>query len=146
MSGATKKKTRSFRRTLDRSIIGKARRSAFLLLRGEYTMDLSQILKAGVADLEKRAEALAPESPDEHPLVTQYRDLVRKVEMGGTAMGGLGGIGLGLLGRKLLGQGAMLPVLGGAFGGLAGKQLGRRGGEELGATALTQQTGVPWEV
>ncbi|RLI87998.1 MAG: hypothetical protein DRP01_00160 [Archaeoglobales archaeon] len=109
-------------------------------------MDLNRILEAGIADLEKRAEALAPESPDEHPLVTQYRDVVRGGEIGGTGLGALGGIGLGLLGRKAFGQGVMLPFLGGSLGGLAGKQLGRSGGEQVGAKILSEQTGVPWEV
>lgn len=109
-------------------------------------MDMLNAVESGIQELEKRADALADESPGEHPLVTQYRDTVRKGELGGIGLGALGGLGLGLLGRKALGHGAMLPILGTAVGGLGGKLLGRMGGEEYGVKQLSDATGLPWDV
>jgi len=110
-------------------------------------MTRAEIIAAGLADLEKRAQEYlsAEPEPGEHPVLSEYRNIVRRGELGGTGLGALAGGGLGMLGRKAFGKGMLLPAAGALGGGLLGKYFGRQAGEEAGAKSLEQATGIPWE-
>ena len=109
-------------------------------------MTRAEIIASGMAYLEKKAQEYlsAEPEPGEHPVLTEYRNIVRRGELGGTGVGALAGGGLGLLGRRAFGKGMLLPIAGALGGGLLGKYYGRQLGEEAGAKSLEQATGIPW--
>jgi uncharacterized protein YcfJ len=94
---------------------------------------------------EKQAEVLPPYTEGEDPLVTQYREDVRRPELLGTGLGALAGGSLG----ALLGPSKYkipLGLAGLTGGGLLGKFLGRRHGELKATNQLSEALGIPLEL